>query len=792
MESYVVENVSHSPLLLNLNDVQLSATTHKDGPAVVYAGAGSGKTRVICSRIAWLIQTEKVFPSSILAVTFTNKAAKEMNERIEHLIGARQAKNLSVSTFHSFCAKFLRIYSLEAGFQPNFSIYDDDDQKGLLKDILKNLNVPDKLLSVQTVKSKIDKLKNKGTTPDEYWKEIKEKPNNVKEEVSLSFRRFGEEQYDPVLIHKIYKQYQDKLKQLNSMDFNDLLLVFYTLIVENNLVLHSLQNRFRYFLIDEFQDTNPLQFKLITKLCSHTNNLFIVGDDDQSIYSWRGAEPSFILNFHNLFSNVKIFKLEENYRSTDKIISAAKSVIGNNKVRAEKSIFTQKNNGQKIKVIGCPDAYTEASEVANSIYTSIQDGSNFSDFCCLYRTNAQSRSLEDELRRRMMPYVIYGSVRFYERAEVKVLMHYLKIMINTADDASFQKVVNTPRRGFGESALEKLKHLANSNHETLAKCASEIVYGNLENNVGRSIGGLKTFIIHLQKWKQQLIDGMKGSQLLNIIIHDINFENYIRASYPEEADERWLNVIELKNALEEFENNFQISQQENNVKHSSEEILAQFMEQALLVIEPTTKNASKGEANAITLMTIHSAKGLEFSQVFLCGLEEGVLPHQNSLYEPSAVEEERRLMYVAMTRAQNNLTLTYSESNRFKQFMPAQQSRFISEIPHECLDFIGTTRRSFAKPKLSTFQDAPRVFRDFPTSTAMESLPASMSNHFDNQIAAEQEDAEWRHGQRVSHKVFGEGCVCGIEKSQHGFRLRIRFDSCGEKTVVHSYVTALT
>lgn len=765
----------HASLLSALNSEQLQAATHLTGPAVVFAGAGSGKTRVICTRIAWLILEQKVPPSSILAVTFTNKAAKEMKARIEKYIGPFLAKNIVVSTFHAFCAKFLRIYAVEAGFNSSFSIFDDNDQKSLLKDLLKQLNVPDKLLSVATVKSKIDRLKNKGITPEEYLKHLRDGTSVSKQEQSYSFQRFGE-QYDPELVLKVYQSYQKSLKSQNAMDFNDLLNIMYQTLVSHETVLKSLQNRFQYFLIDEFQDTNPIQFKLLSLLSRHTNNLFIVGDDDQSIYSWRGADPSFILNFNTLYANAKVYKLQQNYRSSIKIIQAAAGIIRNNTTRAEKTIFTQKTDGEKIRIKSCEDPYTESRFIADEIYAAVQNNQSFSDFCILYRTNAQSRSIEDELRRRMLPYVIYGSVRFYERAEIKILLSYLSLIINPKDEAAFQKVVNTPRRGFGDTALQKLKEVARSRNETLLQTADKVVFGEVENNVARSFSGLKTFILNLKKWKTFLNTHNKPSQTLTEIISDIQYEEYLRTTYPEDFDERWLNIIELKNAIVEFEvmpqTEFDTEENTTASSLSGIEKLTLFLERALLVVEPTTFQVQQGQANAVTLMTVHSAKGLEFKNVFIAGLEEGVLPHQNSIDSAIAVEEERRLMYVAVTRAEEKLVLSYCKRNRYKDFLPAQESRFISEIPPECVEWV----ESFQKMTLGTrtsFLAATSVKQSFSVQESNDGTEG------------------WRRGQRVAHKTFGEGVVRSIEKSAAGYKLKIQFDKNGEKTLIHTFVTPI-
>lgn len=623
----------------------------------------------------------------------------------------------------------------------------------------------EKLLSVSTVKSKIDKIKNQGNTPEEYLQEIKNNQEIPSREQKYQLRNFGEH-YDPELIQKIYDMYQRALRQQNAMDFNDLLLVMYKTLEKKPNVLESLQNRFRYFLIDEFQDTNPIQFKLISILSSKTKNLFIVGDDDQSIYSWRGAEPSFILNFHKIYLEAKVYKLEENYRSSNTIIAAATSIIKNNYKRADKSIFTKKTNGSKIKIKSTDDPYSESKYIANEIYAAVQNEENFSDFCILYRTNAQSRSLEDELRRRMMPYIIYGSVRFYERAEIKILLAYLKLIINPNDEASFQKIINTPRRGFGDKALQKLKELSLTRNETLLKTLSEIVYGGIENEVSRSLSGVKDFIMCYQRWCSNIEHHNKPSVTLSEIISDINFEEYLRNTYPEDFDERWLNVIELKNAIIEFEH-FQYDEDllQNEKTFTGKEKLARFVEQAMLTIEPTVVNAQQGNANAITLMTIHSAKGLEFPKVFIAGLEEGVLPHQNSLDNPEAVEEERRLMYVAITRAKEQLTMTHCKRNRYKDFLPAQESRFLSEIPFENVEWVDVFKKSIQKEfgKINSpkkFIDQPRIFKG-------DELLQS------NNLNPNQETLSWRKGQRVNHKIFGDGVIREIEKSGQDFVLKL-------------------
>lgn len=707
-----------------LNPAQLQAVTHKDGPVVIYAGAGSGKTRVICYRIAHLISLG-VPSAAIIAVTFTNKAAREMKERIESIIGPR-SRSMVVSTFHSACARFLRIYAREIGFTEAFSIYDDDDQKSLLKDVVKDLNIPDKFLSVATIKNKIDRLKNQGETPESFRQRLAADATIDDQRAQIAMRRYGEEEHAEI-IQKCYALYQARLKQQNAMDFNDLLLLAVELLENHPVAREQLQNRFRYFLVDEFQDTNPIQFKFVKLLSDHTRNLCIVGDDDQSIYSWRGAEPSFILDFRKYYADAIVYKLEQNYRSSETIVRAATGLISHNLKRAPKTLWTQQSQGELIVLKSAIDAYEEAQFVCTSILTDIEKGARYSDFAILYRTNAQSRALEDELRRRMLPYIIYGSVRFYERAEIKSLLAYLRLLVNPDDDAAFVKVIGTPKRGFGDKALAGLRVIAQTKTDglSLLRTTHRMARNDLTGDVGRGLPALKELsrlFLHLQ----ELLESTKKPSLaLSELVSAIRFEDYLRSHYPEEFDDRWLNVLELKNALVEFEDKFakrhteeipqtadfmgerqgeqqaeQQSEQQGEprrgegwLESENPNVLAAFLEQAALTVEPTVHNVQSGEASAISLMTIHASKGLEFDRVFIAGLEEGVLPHTNSLESDAAIEEERRLLYVAITRARQTLRLSHIQRNRFRSDFPAEPSRFLSEIPHECLQVLRSEGR---------------------------------------------------------------------------------------------------
>ncbi|MEN9808946.1 MAG: helicase PcrA [Pseudomonadota bacterium] len=792
-----------------LNPAQQQAVETLAGPLVVYAGAGSGKTRVICHRIAALIESG-VPPSSILAVTFTNKAAKEMRERVEHIVGGR-ARSMIVSTFHSACARFLRIFAREAGYSESFSILDDDDQKSLIKEVTQSLNVPDKLLSVATIKNKIDRLKNAGLSPEDYAKQIREHAYDSQAAARAQMRRYGEDD-NAELIQKCYALYQYRLKSQNAMDFNDLLMVMVNLLQSNKSVLGQLQNRFQFFFVDEFQDTNPIQFKLIQLLSSHTNNLCIVGDDDQSIYSWRGAEPAFILDFQKFYPDARIIKLEQNYRSSSNIVRAATQLIAHNLRRAPKTLWTQADSGEDVICRGATDPFDEAHYVVGELIRKYEKRKRFADFAILYRTNAQSRVLEDELRRRMLPYIIYGSVRFYERAEIKTLLAYLRLVVNPDDNNAFIRAISTPRRGFGDKALEKLKEVAREKNTTLLRVACALARNEFTADVGRGLSALKNFERLFNRARSTLDMTGKPSIVLRDILADTQFEEFLRSAHPEDFDERWLNVIELQNALVEIENrpaNEQTDElavalgkpedifTESAAASPGVRLLSQFLEQALLTVEPTVKSVQSGQSDAITLMTIHSSKGLEFPVVFICGLEEGVLPHNNSLESEPAIEEERRLLYVAMTRARESLTLTNIRRNRFRPDLPAEISRFLAELPSEGVQMERRAPRAHwdhGDFSQSTFQSSRTTQQQASFSEADKSTLRNIRKDVfsflksADDLAGESEQQEWFAGQRVKHKLFGSGIVERVEKSLDGFRLEVRFPVVGLKKLMHTYL----
>lgn len=798
-----------------LNPQQREAVCHRDGPLAIYAGAGSGKTRVIVHRIAQLID-QGVPGSSILAVTFTNKAAKEMKERLHSLVGY-PARNVLVSTFHSACARFLRVYAPHLGYSANFSIADDSDQKALFKRIVTDMRIPESRASVQTFRSKIDRLKNKGWDSVAYAQHLTEQGADANAEAKLSFTRFGED-VDPALILKVYQRYEEELKRADSMDFNDLLLKMVKLLKEATPALQQMQNRFRYFLVDEFQDTNPIQFEWIQLLSSHSHNVCIVGDDDQSIYSWRGAEPRFIMEFQKFYPDAKVVKLEQNYRSTGNIIQGASELISHNAFRAPKTLWTSEPRGEKIRIAKREDNHAEAAWIADEILALASSGHAYNSFAILYRTNAQSRVLEDELRRRMLPYIIYGSVRFYERAEIKLLLTYLRLLVNFKDNLAFEKCVNAPRRGFGEKAMSELHDVASRHGLCLSQAAARIAYGEIASPFARGLSGLKKFVELYTRLKIKVDAGESPTSVLRLLLAETEFENYLRVNYPEDFDERWLNVVELQNALTEFAEEHathadiegKLEEQDAQLTHP----LAAFLESASLTVEPKKQNVEGGSEEAITLMTIHSAKGLEYNRVYVSGLEEGTIPHMNAMNTNAEVEEERRLLYVAMTRARSHLTLVHVGRHRFRRDMSTQESRFLNEIPQDVCEYdtiTGAASRQWApdtnayKRNAAAERSSPRGSwhpgrgnsKSRPTPADRERAQPQLKRLQDlirpaDTLAEENAEAAhppYRPGERVRHKVFGIGTVQSCERTVGAFRLEVRFPQAGTKRLLHTYLS---
>jgi DNA helicase-2/ATP-dependent DNA helicase PcrA len=632
--------------LKDLNKEQREAVKWINGPVLILAGPGSGKTRVLTYKIAYLLSLG-VKPYEILALTFTNKAANEMKERAFNLVGD-SAKNVTIGTFHSVFAKILRVEAEKLGYTKNFTIYDQDDSLSLIKNLIKELNFSEDSINAGIVQSKISNAKNALITPDGY--------------LSMAENQFE------LKVAYIYKAYQTALFQRNAMDFDDLLVKAVELFVNFQDVLEKYQSRFEYILIDEYQDTNRVQYILLKMLVQKHRNLCVIGDDAQSIYSWRGAEIRNILDFKSDFPDCKIFKLEQNYRSTKKILRAADSVIKNNTEQILKNLWTDNNEGEPIVVVECKDERDEAERVVHFIKEEIRKNKyNLRDFVILYRTNAQSRSFEDELRRERLPYTIVGSIAFYKRKEVKDILAYLRLIVNPKDDESFLRVINFPSRGIGEATIDRVRAFASVKGISLFEAISRS--NSIPGLTDRARKNLFNFYLLIQKYID-LKDKISAGELSRALIDDLGLIRLYKEDGSPEALQRIENIEELLSAITEFSN-------ENPEKNA----LEKFLEEVSLISDIDTW---ENKRDTITLMTLHSAKGLEFPVVFITGLEEGLFPIANAIYNKRELEEERRLFYVGITRAMKKLYLTYAKSRmKAGNVMYQRKSRFLDEIPIE-------------------------------------------------------------------------------------------------------------
>ncbi len=698
----------------DLNTEQREAVKYVDGPILILAGPGSGKTRVLTYKIAYLLSLG-VKPYEILALTFTNKAANEMKERAINLVGD-VAKNVMIGTFHSVFAKILRQEAEKLGYTKSFTIYDQDDSLSLIKSLIKELNFSEDSLSPSLVQAKISNIKNAFMKPETFLAE-------------------ADNQFD-IKIGQIYKAYQNALFQRNAMDFDDLLVKAVELFENHPKVLEKYQTRFRYILVDEYQDTNRVQYILLKMLSAKHRNLCVIGDDAQSIYSWRGAEIRNILDFKSDFPDCKIFKLEQNYRSTKKILRAADSVIKNNTEQILKNLWTENSEGEPIVVIECRDDKDEAEKVVHFIKEEIRKYKyNLRDFVILYRTNAQSRLFEDALRREGFPYTIVGSVAFYKRKEVKDLLAYLKVVVNPKDDESLLRIVNFPNRGIGEATIERVKAFAGAKGLSIfeAMCKAYSISGLTE----RARNSILNFCNLIQKYID-LKDKISAGELARALVDDIGLIRFYKQEGTPEALQRLENIEELLSAITEFSN-----------ENPGDGILEKFLEEVSLITDIDTW---ENKRDAITLMTLHSAKGLEFPVVFITGLEEGLFPISNSIYNPKELEEERRLFYVGMTRAMKKLYLTYArERMRAGNLFTQRRSRFLDEIPYELVTFY-------------------------------KSKAERRERH--HEIKSNQ---KFTVGSLVVHDVFGFGVVVDVSGSGDDLRAVVDFENFGRKYLLLKY-----
>ncbi len=713
----------------NLNQAQKEAVTSIDGPVLVVAGAGSGKTLVLTYRIAYLI-SQQIDASRILALTFTNKAANEMKERIRNLIGSK-ADYLTMGTFHSTFAKILRIEAPKISFTPSYSIYDTDDSLSLIKNILQDFDISENFINPRVVQSKISNAKNKMIKPIDYV-------NNF----------FGMNE-DKVKI--IYEEYQKRLLLSNAMDFDDLLLKPIELFENHNDVLKKYQNKFNYILVDEYQDTNTSQYYLLKLLSDGSKNICVVGDDAQSIYKWRGADIRNILDFTRDFSNAKLVRLEQNYRSTKSILGVAGSVIRRNANQIEKNLWTQNPVGEKVEIRECIDDRDEANYICKEItIRMISKKYSPKDFAILYRTNAQSRSFEESLIRGTIPYSIVGGVEFYKRKEVKDVLAYLRLLINPKDNESFLRIINFPSRGIGDISISHLKKVANDKNLSLFEAIDFIrEYEGINDQIKKNFISFRDMI---QKYKA-VIEKFSLSEFVRSIIDEIGILKIFKEENTEDSLNRYENIIQLINAVQEFS------------KSNPHKTLVDFLNDVTLISE-IDNWADK--ANSVTLMTLHSAKGLEFKNVFITGCEEGLLPLTRDS-NTDDLEEERRLFYVGCTRAKESLCVSFARNrNRFGNLYPQTRSRFIDEIDDNFVEY-GSTQ-------LLKFSVKRKKIREIVSGEPKISHP-----HMPSYEDYSQENKILTIGSKVQHDVFGNGVVRQLSGFGDSMKAVVEFEEGFQK-----------
>jgi len=757
--------------LSQLNEAQLAPTIQKDGPMIVIAGAGSGKTRVLTYRIAYLM-SQGVDSFNILALTFTNKAAKEMKGRIADIVGTSEAKNLWMGTFHSVFAKILRFEGHHLGFPSNFTIYDTQDSQKLLGSIIKEMGLDKDLYKTKQVYSRISSYKNSLITVKAYFKN----PELIEADTSARRPRIGE----------IYKNYVDRCFKAGAMDFDDLLLRTNELLTRFPNVLAQYQNKFRYILVDEYQDTNHSQYLIVRALSDRFQNICVVGDDAQSIYAFRGANINNILNFQKDYDDVKVYRLEQNYRSTKNIVGAANSVIEHNKTKLDKIVWTANTEGEKVKVNRSLTDGDEGRFVASTIWdTKMNQHLPNSDFAVLYRTNAQSRAIEDALRKRDIPYRIYGGLSFYQRKEIKDVTAYLRLILNPADEEALKRVINYPARGIGQTTIDRLIVAANGFEKTIFEVLQNIDKIDININSGTK-NKLKNFVTLIESY--QVMN--KTANAFDLTEHVTKSSGLIREVNKEgtpEGQVRLENVEELLNGIKDFvEGQMELA--------DAGDSLAEFLEDVALA---TDLDADKGNPDHVALMTIHLAKGLEFSHVFIVGMEEDLFPSGMSMNTRSELEEERRLFYVALTRAENQAYLTYTLSRyRWGKLIDAEPSRFIEEIDDQFVDIITPIRDPRQNPMLSAdiFGDVEpsRIRFKKPIKRKSEAAPAkfvapknlkrvSKSAPSDNTNLF---DGKLTIGNVVEHARFGKGEVMKIEGKGPDVKAEINFEAGGVKKLL--------
>lgn len=734
-----------------LNEQQREAVFQTEGPVLILAGAGSGKTRVLTHRTAYLIEEKKVNPYHIMAITFTNKAAGEMRERIDNLVGYG-SESIWVTTFHSTCVRILRRHIDRIGFDTRFTIYDADDSKSLIKDICKRLNIDTKIYKERSLLAAISSAKDELVTP-----------------VEFALRASASGDYAKRKQAEVYREYQEVLRKNNALDFDDLIVKTVELFQADPEVLDYYQERFRYIMVDEYQDTNTAQFQLIRLLAAKYKNLCVVGDDDQSIYKFRGANIYNILNFEKYFSDAKTIKLEQNYRSTQNILNAANSVIANNTGRKKKSLWTANDAGTKIDFEEFNSSFEEADYIARDIFSGVKKGNyHFGDYAVLYRTNAQSRLFEERFIGSNIPYKIVGGVNFYARKEIKDILAYLKTIDNAKDDLAVRRIINVPKRGIGATTLNRVSDYAAAydiGFYDALKRAGEIP------SIGKSAGKIVPFVTFIQTMRTKAAY-IGVADLLREVIEETGYVKELEAEGTEEAEARIENIDELISKAVSYEEN----EEEAN--------LSGFLEEVALVADI---DALESGSDYVVLMTLHSAKGLEFPKVFLAGMEDGLFPSYMSIVSDNAceeIEEERRLAYVGITRAMKELAITSAKQRMIRgEIQYSKVSRFVKEIPEELLE--GEIKKPvFMERQEKVQSEAVRPkrpgMRQQPSGQSMQARAFATSNTIKGNL-------EYGISDRVSHIKFGEGTVTAIVEGGRDFEVTVDFDSAGTKKMFANF-----
>lgn len=738
-------------LLAGLNDKQKEAVLHFEGPLLILAGAGSGKTRVLTHRIAYLIEEHQVPPYHILALTFTNKAANEMRERVNNII-EYGAGSIWVSTFHSTCVRILRRFIDHLGYDNAFTIYDSDDQKSLMKDICKQLNIDTKKYKERTFLNTISSAKDELKTPEQYADEVAK-------------------EYNKKIFGRVYKEYQKRLKQNNALDFDDLIMLTVQLFRQNAEILNHYQERFPFILVDEYQDTNTAQFTLLSLLASRYQNLCVVGDDDQSIYRFRGANIHNILNFEKIFPATKVIRLEQNYRSTKNILAAASGVIKHNSMRKEKTLWTTAEAGAPISYGRYDNEYEEAQGIAADIHRQVKDGMSYSDFAILYRTNAQSRVFEEKLIYEGIPYRIIGAVNFYARKEIKDILCYLKTINNSADDIAIKRIINIPRRGIGQTTIGRISDYAFSQEMPFYEALRRV---DEIPGCTRASAKIHSFVSLIEHFRMKLRDEMYSLEDMTQELLDVT--GYVRELEAEDTDEangRIENIESLMNKIVQYE-------EDNNGG-----TLNDLLEDIALVADIDTVS---DDAEQVLLMTLHSAKGLEFPNVYICGMEETIFPGASAVFgdDPSELEEERRLCYVGITRAMKKLTLTSANQRmRNGEMNFNRPSRFINEIPRH---LVKQTYGAVLKPET---ESKPTEFSRAKASLYTKDRKNPFANNPYIQkgmgSASPAGAPDYQVGDRVSHTKFGQGIVRSLTKLTNDYEVVIEFDGFGQRKLRSSF-----